>query len=271
MDAPLPPDVPSHADTMKFADKIDPFDPTSNRVDTQLMFRRYVQAVALRSPATKDIRGYGRVTFDLAALTGDEKKELRSHLATFLLHSTRGAASDLLMGVDDQEDGRTMLLSLVEEHGVKYDGGAVAMAALDAMALNTYMGIGPFRADWQRNNRAYFDSTGSAIPLAMQRRQFLEVMRTHAHATTRDPPRGLEALAGLHSALMAKTLTPEQMFGELTTACNALTASGVDVFAGNKVGTDLVLPAVIPRGTGTCESCNGRGTVEAAAHHYKGQ
>ena len=66
MNVPIPLDVPSHPDTMKFADKIDPFDPTNNRIDTQLMFRRYVQAIALRSPVTKDIRGYGRVTFDLA-------------------------------------------------------------------------------------------------------------------------------------------------------------------------------------------------------------
>ena len=129
---------------MKFADKIDLFDPTSNRVDSQLLFRRYVQAVALRSPATKDIRRYGRVTFDLSTLAGDEKKELRSHLATVLLISTQGAASDLLMSVGEQEDVRNMFLIPVEEYGGKCDDGAVAMAVLDAMALNTYMGLEPF-------------------------------------------------------------------------------------------------------------------------------
>ena len=245
------------------------------------------------------------MTFDLCTLpglsSGDVKKELRSHLANVLLIRTRGAASDLLMSVDDQEDGRKMFMVLAGEYGGKYDDDAVAMAVLDAMALSTHMGLGPFRADWQKNDRAYLDSTGFAVPLAMQRRQFLEAMRTHAHATTRDPPRGHEALAGLHSALMAKTLrthahattrdplrghealaglhsalmaktlTPGPMLGELTTACNALTASGVDVFAGNKVGSDLVLSAATARGMRTCESCNGCGTAEATAHNTIGR
>ena len=34
----------------------------------------------------------------------------------------------------------------MKEYGEKHDAGAVAMAAQDAMALNTYMGVGPFRA-----------------------------------------------------------------------------------------------------------------------------
>ena len=38
------------------------------------------------------------------------------------------------------------------------------------------------------------------------------------------------------------------------------------MFAGNKVGTDLALPAATARGTKTCESCNGRDTTEAIAH-----
>ena len=59
MDVPLPLDVPSHLDTMKFADKIDPFDPTSDRIETQPKWRRFVHTVALRSPATGNIRGYG--------------------------------------------------------------------------------------------------------------------------------------------------------------------------------------------------------------------
>ena len=70
---------------------------------------------------------------------------------------------------------------------------------------------------------------------------------------------------------MAKTLTPEQMLGELTRAHNALTASGVDVFGENKAGTDLVLSATTARGTRTCESCNGRGTVEAITHNTTGR
>ena len=49
-------DVPSHVDTMKFADKIDPFDPASERVETQLKFRCLVHTIALRSPATADVR-----------------------------------------------------------------------------------------------------------------------------------------------------------------------------------------------------------------------
>ena len=69
---------------------------------------------------------------------------------------------------------------------------------------------------------------------------------------------------------MAKELTPEQMLGKLTIACNPLTASGVDVFAGNKVGTDLVLPAATTQGAKACESCNGRGIIEATAHNTFG-
>ena len=105
----------------------------------------------------------------------------------------------------------------------------------------------------------------------MRRRQFLEAMRTHAHATTRDPPRGPGALAGLHSALMFKTLMPEHMLSELTTAYNALTASGANVSAGNKVETYLVLSAATARGMGTCESCNGSGAAEATAHNTIGR
>ena len=90
------------------------------------------------------------------------------------------------MSVDNQEDGRTRLLTLVEEYGGKYDNGAVAMVALGAMAFNTHIGLGPFRADWQKNDRAYLDSTGFAVPLAMQRLQFLEGMIIQSHATTRD-------------------------------------------------------------------------------------
>ena len=45
-------------------------------------------------------------------------------------------------------------------------------------------------------------------------------------------------MSDLHSAFMTKDLTPEQMPGELTIACNALTASGADVFARNKHGRD---------------------------------
>ena len=55
------------------------------------------------------------MTFDLSTLGGVEKKELRSHLATVLLISTRGGASGLLMSVEDRKDGRTMFLTFVEE------------------------------------------------------------------------------------------------------------------------------------------------------------
>ena len=46
------------------------------------------------------------------------------------------------------------VLDLVEEYGGIHDDGAVATAALDAMALNTYVWIGPFKADWLRKYRA---------------------------------------------------------------------------------------------------------------------
>ena len=67
------------------------------------------------------------------------------------------------------------------------------MAAQDVMALNTHTGAGSFRATWQKNNRAYLDSTGSAVPAGMQRRQFLEALRTHTHTGLRGivtSPRG---------------------------------------------------------------------------------
>ena len=54
------------------------------------------------------------------------------------------------MSAEDQRDGRTLFLTPVEEYGGKYDNGAAAMAAQDVIALNTYTGLGPFRADWQR-------------------------------------------------------------------------------------------------------------------------
>ena len=58
-DAPMPIGVPSHCDIIKFADKIDPFDPTGDRTEMQLKFRRYVHTIALRSPETAGVRGYG--------------------------------------------------------------------------------------------------------------------------------------------------------------------------------------------------------------------
>ena len=61
------------------------------------------------------------------------------------------------------------------------------------------------------------------------------------------------------------------MLGEPTIACNALTASGADVFAGNKVGADLVLSAVTTQGTKTCDLCNGRGIIETIAHNTFGR
>ena len=70
---------------------------------------------------------------------------------------------------------------------------------------------------------------------------------------------------------MTKTLTPEQMLGELATACTALTASGVYVLAGNKIGIDLVLSVATARGTRTRESRNERGTVEATSLNTLGR
>ena len=102
----------------------------------------------------EDIRGYGRAGFALSTFEGIEKKELRQHIATIILISTRGCASDLLMSAEDQRDGRTLFPTFVEEYGGKYDDGAVAMVAQDAIALNTHTELGPFRADQQRNNHA---------------------------------------------------------------------------------------------------------------------
>ena len=61
------------------------------------------------------------------------------------------------------------------------------------------------------------------------------------------------------------------MLGELTIACNALTASGADVFAGNKGGTGLILSAAATQGAKTCESGNGRSIIENAAHNTFGR
>ena len=74
------------------------------------------------------------------------------------------------MSAEDQQDGRALFLILVEEYGGEHDDGTVAMAVRGAMALNMCTGIGPFRAAWQKNNRAYLDSTGSAVPTGMRRR-----------------------------------------------------------------------------------------------------
>ena len=61
------------------------------------------------------------------------------------------------------------------------------------------------------------------------------------------------------------------MLGELTVACNALTASGTDVFAGNKGGTDLVLSAATTQGAQTRGSCSGRGAIETTTHDTSGR
>ena len=119
----LPLDVPSHADTIKLADKIDPFDPTGNRLDDQLSFRRWVSAITLRAPVASDIKDYGQAKFALASSEGVEKKELRAHLAAILRASTRGVAADLLMGIEDERDGIAMFKALMEEFGGKYDDG----------------------------------------------------------------------------------------------------------------------------------------------------
>ena len=78
-----------------------------------------------------------------------------------------------------------------------YRGNAIAHTLVggglfDILDLQV-MGLGPSRADWQENNSAHLDSTGFAVPLAMQRRQFLEAIRTHTHTPRprthhEDPP-----------------------------------------------------------------------------------
>ena len=76
---------------------------------------------------------------------------------------------------------------------------------------------------------------------------------------------------GLHSALVANELTPEQMLGGLTIACNALTASGADAPIGSKDGVELALSAATTQGTRICDSCNGRGTIENTSHNASGR
>ena len=78
-------------------------------------------------------------------------------------------------------------------------------------------------------------------------------------------------MAGLHSAFMAKAVTPGHIFSELTIARNAPTTSGVDVFTGNKARADLVLPATTTQGGKTCETCNGRGAIGTTAHNTSGR
>ena len=141
------------------------------------------------------------------------------------------------MSVEDQQYGLTLFL-LLEEYGGKHDG-AVAMVALGATALNTHTGLGACKADWRINERAFLNSAGSPIPTSMMRRQFLEALRTHTHGMTSDPPRAPRALMSLHNQLLAKTLTPDEMFAELMDACNALKTFGIDAFANNKVKTDI--------------------------------
>ena len=95
---------------MKLANNIDPFDPTGGRTEMQLKFRRYVHTIALRSQKTRAIRGCGRAGFALSTFEGGDMKEMRAHLATVLLISTREAASDLLKSIDGQQDGRALFL-----------------------------------------------------------------------------------------------------------------------------------------------------------------
>ena len=67
----------------------------------------------------------------------------------------------------DLRDGQAMFLIIVKEYSGKHDDGAVTMAAQDAIAFNTFTGLGPFSAAWKRNQRAYFDSMGSYITATM--------------------------------------------------------------------------------------------------------
>ena len=51
-------DVPSHAETMKFTDKIEPSESTGERAATQLLLRRYTTNIVFRSPVMASIRSY---------------------------------------------------------------------------------------------------------------------------------------------------------------------------------------------------------------------
>ena len=52
--AELPPDVPTHAETSKLAEKIGPFRPTSGRAERQLLSRRYVTQIVFRTPTVAE-------------------------------------------------------------------------------------------------------------------------------------------------------------------------------------------------------------------------
>ena len=101
--------------------------------------------------------------------------------------------------------------------------------------------------------------------------QFREAIRPSPHATTGDAPPAPGALVGLYSVFTAKKLTPEQMMGEPTVTCAALTAAGVDSFVGNKTRQGAVLSAAAAQDMGTCGACNVRGVVEDKARGASGR
>ena len=70
---------------------------------------------------------------------------------------------------------RSDFLIPMQEYSGSNDGGATALAAQDAIALNSFVGLDPFRPAWKRNKQTCFDTTGSEVPEVKQRRQVLAI------------------------------------------------------------------------------------------------
>ena len=114
------------------------------------------------------IRDYGRAGFDLDELAGDDKKPLQEHLALLLSTSTRGEAQDHCMNRGEPTDGRALFSILTKAFGGCQDDGATAIAALEKIALDTFLDLGPFQSAWKQNLLAYYGATGTEIPKAQQ-------------------------------------------------------------------------------------------------------
>ena len=63
------------------------------------------------------------------------------------------------MSYDRPPGGQAIFLIFVEEYSSSNDDDAMASAAQDAIALNSFSGLGPFRSAWSRNKQAYLDAT----------------------------------------------------------------------------------------------------------------
>ena len=95
-----------------------------------------------------------------------------------------------------------------------------------------------------------------------------EAPRAGPHSKTGEAPRASLELACLSTKIMAEKKTPVKMMDELTIACGASTASGVDVFAGNNSSQVTVLPASAAHDAHQYRVCDVSGVVEEKTRHY---